>query len=102
MVSYNPLKTKYSQLENSEVRRESKILGQKTLSIATLVERVNQEADMDIAKMPPNQTLKGRKISLLKNEFKINVQNPDQVLTLWRVEIKVSSNRFLLKILTNI
>ena len=97
MVSYNPLKTKYSQLENSEVRRESKIFGQKTLSIATLVERVNQEADMDIAKMPPNQTLKGRKISLLKNEFKINVQNPDQVLTLWRVEIKVSSNRFLVK-----
>ena len=52
---------------------------------------------MDIAKMPLNQTLKGRKVSLLKNEFKINIQNPDQLLTLWRVEIKVSSNRFLLK-----
>ena len=46
---------------------------------------------MDIPKMPSNQQLQGREIALVKNEFKINLRDDEKVLTLWRVEINVST-----------
>lgn len=74
-IHYNPLGTKYSQLENSDVRQK--------------IQEISGQADMDIPKMDPGQSITGRNIALVKNEFKINILDENKVLALWRVDIQV-------------
>ena len=49
---------------------------------------------MDIPTMAPNQSISGRQIKLVKNEFKINILEDTKTLGLWRVDIQVK-NRIL-------
>lgn len=74
-IHYNPLGTRYSQLENSDVRQK--------------INEISGQADMDIPKMDPNQSITGRNIKLVKNEFKINILDENKLLGLWRVDIQV-------------
>ena len=49
---------------------------------------------MEIPTMAPNQSISGRQIKLVKNEFKINILEDTKTLGLWRVDIQVK-NRIL-------
>ena len=55
----------------------------------SLVDEISGQADMDIPTMKPNQTISGRQIKLVKNEFKINILDGTKTLGLWRVDIQV-------------
>ena len=58
----------------------------------TSVRNARDQPDIDIPRLNPNSTITGRPISLVKNEFKINIIDDKKAIYLYTVEFKPESS----------
>lgn len=76
--SYNPIKTKFCVLENSDQRRA--------------VEEARAVEDIPLARLAPEkQTISGRKIQIYQNQFRIDVTDPKRMMAVYEVTVKPTS-----------